>query len=93
MQSITGKPATVHHAVATTMPTRSSTTTVCSLDVPSKLKANCMDDRNREIFWQFDGDERPRLSRGARTRVPSREEIKENIAARRRRHAARRWWR
>lgn len=55
VQSITGSPATVYHAIVyrDTQAVHGNDETLQRLDVPSKLSSACMDEKNTRIFWRY----------------------------------------
>lgn len=91
VQSITGKPAMVYHAIAyhDAEATHATDEMLQTLDVPKKLKQ--LDDEARKIFWQYleeMNNEAYRASRATLPNVPTVQQIADDISKRKRVSAA-----
>ena len=88
VQSITGAPALVYHAVAyrDADAVHANGDLLRPLDFPTKLRQPCMDEQNRQIFWQYLNEMTGHAYRATRTTppaVPTVAEIEANIERRR----------
>ena len=88
VQSITGSPALVYHAMAyhDADAVHANDEMMRALDFPGKLAQPCMDERNRTIFWQYLEEMNAHCLRALRAdppAVPTVAELEENIERRR----------
>ena len=93
VQSITGAPALVYHAIAyhDADAVHANDEMMRALDFPSKLAQPCMDERNRAVFWQYLEEMNAHCLAALRATapaVPTVRELEENIERRRQQRAA-----